>query len=504
MCLSRRSLALLAFALAGCLSRSTPDAAEDALALDTGAPADAVNDLASEALADAPTESSLEASVLAVELGVRPNGDMAVSELVDLRTAGARTVELRYDTGTGAMPESRIVPVSDGAQTVPLLGLLAGVRYNLLAVASDGAGRTATAGPVSFTLPPMPSDLPPLHITTRRSGPSDVLVASLLTSTTGVGGLSYAALIDRNGRYLWYRRGGQATPFGFDFQRWNNGRFTVFQLATGSYEEVDLLGNVARRWLPPQGAVLLDGHDVQLFDDRTMLAMVVNQHYDDTRPYVDGGVPEAQVLDLTLQRLHESGDASVLWSSWPTIPLSETDPSTLLAGSGPVDPLHPNSVVQLADGNLLLSLRNTDTVYKINPRTGAILWRLGGPRSDFTFLNDPLGRFSHQHFARILPNGELLLFDNGNGHTPPLSRAVQYRLDETARTATLTWEYRHSPPHYSRAAGSVQRLPSGNTLISWGLSGLNTEVRPDGTIVWEMQLVGWLAYRLLSLDPASL
>jgi hypothetical protein len=39
--------------------------------------------------------------------------------------------------------------------------------------------------------------------------------------------------------------------------------------------------------------------------------------------------------------------------------------------------------------------------------------------------------------VRVLGNGNLLLFDNGLRHDPSETRAVEYRLDNTAMTATL-------------------------------------------------------------------
>ena len=49
----------------------------------------------------------------------------------------------------------------------------------------------------------------------------------------------------------------------------------------------------------------------------------------------------------------------------------------------PYDYFHVNSVDLDRDGNVLISARNTSGVYKLSRATGAILWRLGGKRSDF-------------------------------------------------------------------------------------------------------------------------
>ena len=51
--------------------------------------------------------------------------------------------------------------------------------------------------------------------------------------------------------------------------------------------------------------------------------------------------------------------------------------------SVPWDYAHTNAVEVGADGDLLISARNTWTVYKIDRATGMINWRLGGKRSDF-------------------------------------------------------------------------------------------------------------------------
>jgi len=124
-------------------------------------------------------------------------------------------------------------------------------------------------------------------------------------------------------------------------------------------------------------------------------------------------------------------------------------------------------------------------VRKIDARTGDIIWRLGGRNNQFTIMNDPLGGFSAQHSGRILDNGNLLLYDNGLRHSPPESRAVEYRLDATNRTATLVWEFRHNPPIFTPIVGSAQRLLNGNTLVGFGAAGSVTEVDRSATAVWE-------------------
>src|SRR5690606_33427409 len=109
-----------------------------------------------------------------------------------------------------------------------------------------------------------------------------------------------------------------------------------------------------------------------------------------------------------------------------------------------IDYAHGNAVELDSDGNILISSRHMNEITKIDRTTGEIIWRWGGKNNEFTFVNDTLA-FSFQHDIRRLPNGNVTLFDNGNHHKPPRSRAVEYELDEVNKTATVVWQYPEEP-----------------------------------------------------------
>ena len=149
---------------------------------------------------------------------------------------------------------------------------------------------------------------------------------------------------------------------------------------------------------------------------------------------------------------------------------------------------HPNSLAIDREGNYVVSFASLGEITRIDAASGQILWRFGGRHTQFTIVGDPLGGFGFQHDVRVLGNGDLLFFDNGLLHTPRESRAVQYRLDLAARSATLVWEYRHDPPVFTPFVGSVQRLGSGNTLVGFGAASFMAEVTPAGQVLWEGRL----------------
>jgi hypothetical protein len=116
------------------------------------------------------------------------------------------------------------------------------------------------------------------------------------------------------------------------------------------------------------------------------------------------------------------------------------------------------------EGNVLVSIRNINTIAIFDPETLAIEW-VWGP-SNLTF----------QHHPTLLANGNLLMFDNG------LKQSRVLELDPITRK--VVWEYT-DPTFFSKTRGSAQRLPNGNTLITESDTGHVLEVTPSGERVWE-------------------
>jgi hypothetical protein len=135
---------------------------------------------------------------------------------------------------------------------------------------------------------------------------------------------------------------------------------------------------------------------------------------------------------------------------------------------------HGNAIVELSNGNLLVSFRNISTVIEIDRQSGGVVWKLAAP---------PL---SGQHAPEPLANGNLLIFDNGPhrlDQTFPFSRVIEVNRV----TNQIVWKYQEAfPPNfYSARISNAQRLPNGNTLINEGLFGRFFEVTSSGEVTWE-------------------
>ena len=199
-----------------------------------------------------------------------------------------------------------------------------------------------------------------------------------------------------------------------------------------------------------------------------------------------GGRRDGKVMGGVAQEL-EIPSARVLfeWRSVDHVALHE---SYSRVGNA-WDYFHMNSIDVDADGHLLISARNTWAVYKVHRRTGEVLWRLGGKKSDFALGRGV--RFAWQHDARSHDGGRVMsIFDNGSGPmVEPQSRGLMLALDVRHRRATLIRQYTHRPPLSARAMGNVQLLPDGNVVVGWGTTpGLITEYSADGAVLFDAAL----------------
>ncbi|MFC6658292.1 arylsulfotransferase family protein [Roseibium salinum] len=147
------------------------------------------------------------------------------------------------------------------------------------------------------------------------------------------------------------------------------------------------------------------------------------------------------------------------------------------------DPLHANSVKYIdadlarnfapgKEGQILMSFREATGLAILDPATGEITWATRGP-------------WLGQHDPDILPNGNILLFDNyGNfSDTAGVSRVLEF----DPVTMNIVWRYQGSDetPLESRIRSDQQRLPNGNTLITESNGGRIIEVNRAGETVWE-------------------
>ena len=248
---------------------------------------------------------------------------------------------------------------------------------------------------------------------------------------------------------------------------------------------------------------ITDYHDIQILSNGNYILQAYDSLIVDMSSLIQGGNPNALVRNiLRIQEFNESHELVFNWLASEHLDIQ--DYININLTNSTFSWMHGNSIEIDYDDNLILSDRRSSQVIKIDRITGEVLWILGGPVNEFEIIGDSFQGFTKQHDARRLENGNILLFDNGNEHEPPTSRAVEYQLDEQSMRATLVWEFINPYGEISVSMGSVQRLPNNNTLINWGNNpdqGASImEVDSNGNIALELQFDLGSCYRVRKSD----
>jgi hypothetical protein len=217
-----------------------------------------------------------------------------------------------------------------------------------------------------------------------------------------------------------------------------------------------------------------------------------------------------QVIDGVVQEIDiKTGKLLFQWDSADHVPYSDSHAPMPQSGQ-PWDWFHINAVHLDTDGNLLISSRFTWTIYKVNLRTGAMMWQLGGKHSTFAIKAAPGQKldsageiFAFQHDPEALGGNVYTVFDDESDGQTTLyssSRAVTISLDLAAGTATLIKSVNQPEGLTAGATGSAQTTKNGDLFVSWGGLSYFSEFSPSGKLLFNAKLpdsVGtYRAYRL--------
>lgn len=316
----------------------------------------------------------------------------------------------------------------------------------------------------------------------------------LFLATSASGGAHGGPLIaDERGDPVWFKR----NPTGFwasTFRRqiyrgqpmltWWEGRMTIEGFGRGEGVIVDSSYREVARVRAGNGR-RMDMHEFLLTSRGTALFVCYPEAVPADLSSI-GGPSNGTARQSVIQEVDvASGRVLFEWRSLEHVGVDESYQRPAL----PLDYIHVNSIDVLPDGNLLVSARCTWSLYKLDRKTGKVIWRLGGKRSDFQ-LGDG-ATFSWQHDARTPTASTITMFDDGDAgfddgsgdsHTESQSRGIVLKVDEKRRTAQLARSYRHPQALLADAMGSFQTLPDGHVVIGWGSAPVVSEFSADGKL----------------------
>ena len=379
-----------------------------------------------------------------------------------------------------------------------------GASGALVALAACGSPeasslRASAAGTLTFLSRP---DLRPPRL--EVVGPAGQPGAGYVFVTAGA-----PLIVDDRGSPIWYRPVPHASTNlrvqryeGAPVLTWWQGEITHYGVGQqGEVVIVDTSYREVRRVRAANG-LTVDLHEFVIAGDGTAYLTAYREVTADLSAV--GGPKRGRMLDVSVQGIDLATGALVFdWHSADHIDISESYQTYSKQSAAPYDPVHVNSIDPTADGNLLISARNTWALYKLDRATGEIIWRLGGKKNQFR--RGPGVHFAWQHDARSHPGNLLSLFDDeGDPPEARQSRGLVLAVDETAMTADLVHAYLHpGKPLLAGSQGSVQLLPDGDVVVGWGAEPYYTEYRQDGEVVLDGRFLTGQSYRAFRFPWAA-
>ncbi|HEX7084026.1 MAG TPA: arylsulfotransferase family protein [Gaiellaceae bacterium] len=366
----------------------------------------------------------------------------------------------------------------------------------LLALAALAVPGTVTP----HTLPALHVPVPKVTHAAHGTAPGYVFLAEKQGGKPG-GPL----IVDDRGRVVWYGQLAapvQATDFRVQRYRgrpvltWWQGRESAVGIGQGVGEIYDTRYRHVATVRAVGRGLQADLHEFQLTPRGTAFLTAYREVRADLRSV--GGPRRGWAYDSVVEEVDiATGRLVFEWHSIGHVPFAESvqarRPTAVHATKAkPLDYFHVNSVSDGPGGTILVSARNTSTIYLL-ARDGHIVWRLGGKRSDFGPARAV--RFALQHDPRL--HGSLLtLFDNGGDpRVEPASRPLELRLDLEHRRARVVRTF--VPPRRiaSPYEGNLQLLPGGGAFVGWGGIPEASEFGPDGSLRFQLELPYGDSYR---------
>ena len=386
--------------------------------------------------------------------------------------------------------------------TLPVRWLHPNRTHSFTVTVTNISGESSVALTDTLTTAPLPADFPLLDITVHDATQMEngfTLFAPLQSPT-------YIIAVDRFGEVAWFLNFIESRVL--DFRLIDNGHLLFIQQNCRIFE-VDLDGNIVASWnanLATTDArcngTLLDSVTVQMESAHHEVfempsGNLLTLSWGDVTG-VNYPISESADLGTSLQTIRE--DIVVEFARDGTIVRQHNiadilDPTRIGYNSvgGVNDWTHGNGIIyDSRDNSYIFSARHQDAIFKFNRDTGDLVWILGTPggwnqpwlSKVLTATNFSGAGYSwHQHAPEITPEGNLMIFDNGNNRARPFdlrlpvtfnySRAVEYSVDEATMGVTQVWEY-GSPTtavdvDYTPFIGDADVLPNtGNVLITFG------------------------------------
>ena len=374
--------------------------------------------------------------------------------------AGLDSARIDFGLAGGGFTMSAPVDLTVPGLRTLLLGMKGSENYEFQIVANAGQ-QTCQSEVFSLTTGPVSNDVPSLvH---QVSLPAEVAPGFIITASGlggggpgggGGGGSSMAFILDADGSVVWWAEAPGGT--GRVRMSWEGTDIWMMSVNNGGGS-----GELRR--------VSMDGLDVE-----TNISGFTEAHHDFT--VMPGGIVVAPMWLAGAGGGQGGGQGcSSIVQRTADGTISELIPDVSVFYQ-PQNECHVNAIhYHSGDDSFTISDRNPSLFVKFS-RTGTLQWQFGGSNPVGPYFS---GSWNVNHGHHLLPNGNMLFFNNngGSGSSP----VFEYQLDASSFTATQVWSYDSGTT--SNTLGDVQRLSNGNTLVTYSNAGVMHEVNAQRQLI---------------------
>ncbi len=372
-------------------------------------------------------------------------------------TGAIDSASIHFGLSGGELDMEAPVDLDEPGYLTHLIGMKGSSEYDFQIVASSG-GQTCSSEVQTIETGPVANAVPRIERDIRDAA----AISPGFIVTMEYSGNGTAFIIDKDGDPVWWA----PTPNSASGVRMSFDSKYVW-MVTGNPFPGTGTGEVTR--------VSIDGTDIQ-----SVSGMAESHH--DLAPLPDGNVA---VL------IHGSACSEVVEVG----PDLSVTPTIDLAGKYTSPDCHANSILyHAADDTFTISDRSANLYVKVDRVGGNLHWQFGGTNPSGDHIP---GSWTTNHGHHVLDNGNFLFFNNdGNGGGGRASVAREYAIDQQSLTATEVFSYTSADGNYTTSLGDVQRLPNGNTLITYSNEGVIHEVNPNSEVVQVISIPGALGYAM--------
>lgn len=474
---------------------------------------------------------------LIVNVTVNPSGynPLAANITMNLPALGRMKIVVHSKPDSYTPNVEYLFNSIEKGQTITVIGLYPNYENQVDLIYTDKQGNERGRSLVKIKTKALEYLHLPKKCRVTKIDPSKIEPGMNLINSPGESGVdtSIPYMVDSDGEVRWLLDWNEHPYLNHisshcGLSRLRNGNYITGDVNNQQLAEVDVLGNIIHRWDLKNLGYLFHHEVIEKADGKMLVAVTKSD-----AKIADGS--NMRIFDHMIEFDPLNGQVNKMWDFATLLDSSRLIGGQEVPGSGLMvqdksNWLHNNGVDECSDGSILCTTR-WQGIFKYS-YSGDLKWiiaphcdwknkyqkyllmpldKSGTPITDPDVLN---GKKRHPDFDWFwgghcpveLPNGNVLVFDNGfcrwytSDHDINYSRAVEYKIDEKNMTIQQVWEYGYEMADYYAAAisgvdflkqtGNYLFCPGmGNRLSNGSVGGRMVEIEPKtNTVVFELEL----------------